>query len=85
MQPVSPLNRTAVFVENVERSAAFYLEVLGLELYATEEDLEPALLPDLLRVLGLEGPASMRSRGRPGAHASRTRHDELRRFIAGPG
>ena len=62
MLSVSALNRTAVVVADVEQSAKFYSEVLGLEPYFDELDLDPALMPVLIGFMGYSDDRRMRCR-----------------------
>jgi catechol 2,3-dioxygenase-like lactoylglutathione lyase family enzyme len=56
MASVSPLNRTALLVADVDVSSEFYSEVLGLEMFSTERAIPAPILPQLVRLLG--GPPS---------------------------
>ena len=49
MKRVSRLNRAAVFVSDLDRSEAFYRDVLGLRTLHTDENLDSPLLAKVLQ------------------------------------
>lgn len=62
MESISSLNRTAVLVADVEQSARFYTDVLGMSLFMDETDLDTALMPMLVGFMGYEPTRQMRFR-----------------------